>query len=234
MHYHLAYVYYKQGKYTKAIDPCRQLIALRPDKRTGYDYLGAIYFQLEMWPEATEIFEKSFTIDSTSPTAINNLGTLYFNQERYADAERVYRQALSISDEKYKVWAHLAEAQYWNPDGREESLGNFMRAAEMAEDSLIVDQQNPVILSDLASYYEKLGDDDRARKFLSRAISLDPQDTDVMLHIGETYEGLGERDIALDWIARALEKGTPPSRVERYPGLSQLRADSRYEELIEG
>jgi serine/threonine protein kinase/tetratricopeptide (TPR) repeat protein len=234
MHSHLAYIYYKQGKYRKAIDPCRQMVALRPDKKRGYDYLGAIYGQLEMWPEATEMFERSFAIDSTYSPVISNLGTLYFNQERYADAERIYRRALRISDRKYKIWAHLAEAQYWNPDGREESLGNFTRAAEMAEDSLRMDQHNTVILSDLASYYEKLGYDDRAREFLDRAISLNPQDIDVMLHIGETYEGLGERDIALDWIARALEAGGSPSRVERYPGLSQLRVDPRYEELIEG
>jgi tetratricopeptide (TPR) repeat protein len=234
MHSHLAYIYYKQGKYRKAIDPCRQMVALRPDKKRGYDYLGAIYGQLEMWPEATEMFERSFAIDSTYSPVISNLGTLYFNQERYADAERIYRRALRISDRKYKIWAHLAEAQYWNPDGREESLGNFTRAAVMAEDSLRKDQHNTVILSDLASYYEKLGDDDRAREFLDRAVSLDPQDIDVMLHIGETYEGLGERDIALDWIARALETGAPPSRVERYPGLSQLRVDPRYVELVEG
>jgi tetratricopeptide (TPR) repeat protein len=234
MHLHLGYIYYMQGKYEEAIAPCRQLVALRPDTTTGYDYLGAIYTNLDMWPEATEMFESSLAIDSTSAMVISNLGTLYFNQQRYADAERIYRRALSISGDKYKIWAHLAESQYWNPEGREESVANFRHAAGMAEDSLAKDPSDVVLLSDLASYYEKLGDDERAHEFLDRAVSLDPQDIDAIIHIAETFEALGERDIALDWVARALEMGALPSRVNRYPGLSQLRVDSRYGELIEG
>ncbi|MFC1800070.1 protein kinase, partial [Candidatus Eisenbacteria bacterium] len=234
MYLGLGYVYYRQGKYAEAVAPCRRAVALSPGEIKGYNYLGAIYTQLEMLPEATNMFEKILTIDSISYLALSNLGTLYFNQERYADAEQVYRRVLSISDKKYKFWAHLAEAQYWNPEVRGESQENFRRAIVMAEDSLETDQSDAVMLSDLASYYEKLGDDGRAYEFLNRVVGLDPQDIDVMIHIAETYEGLGERDIALEWIARALELGARPSRVNRYPGLSQLRADSRYEELIEG
>lgn len=234
MYIHLGYIYYVQGRYQEAIEPCRRVVALRPDQTVGYNYLGAIYTQLEMWPEATKMFEQSLAIDSTASMTMSNLGTLYFNQARYADAERVYRRALRLSDKKYKIWAHLAEAQYWNPESREESLEDFRVAVEMAADSLKADSLNTVILSDLASYYEKLGDDDRAYELLDKAVGLDPQDIDVIIHIAETYEMLGERDAALDWVAKAFKHGALPARIERYPGLSQLRADSRYETLTEG
>jgi non-specific serine/threonine protein kinase len=230
----LGYMYYVQSKYEEAIEPFKRAIESEPGEADAYNYLGATYTQLEMWPEATKMFEQSHAIDSTSSTVISNLGTLYFNQARYADAEQIYRRALSISDEEYKIWAHLAEAQYWNPEGREESLENFRRAAEMAGGELKADSLDAVILSDLASYYEKLGDDDRAHEFLDTAVGLDPEDIDVIIHIAETYEMLGVRGTALDWVTRAFKHGALPSRIERYPGLIQLRADSRYQKLIEG
>ncbi len=233
-HVNLGYTYYVQSKYEEAIEPFKRAIELVPGEANTYNYLGAVYNELEMWPEATKMFEQSLAIDSTSSIVISNLGTLYFNQARYADAEQVYRRALSMSDEKYKIWAHLAEGQYWNPEGREESLENFRRAVEMAEARLETDKLNTVLLSDLASYYEKMGHDDRAHEFLDTAVGLDPQDIDVIIHIAETYEMLGVRGTALAWLTRAFEHGALPARIERYPGLSQLRADSRYEKLIEG
>ena len=233
-HLNLGYSYYFQAKFEDALEVFKLAAEIEPGKAKTYNYLGAAYSELEMWPEATEMFERSMAIDSTSFMVISNLGTLYFKQGRFADAEQLYRRALDVSSGEYKIWAHLAEAQYWNPEGREEAPANFRRAAELAEARLEADSLDEVVLSDLASYYEKLDQDARARSLLERAAALDPRDVDVIIHIAETYEGLGERDIALDWVARALEKGANPSRVNRYPGLSQLRVDSRYLELIEG
>jgi tetratricopeptide (TPR) repeat protein len=231
--FELGYIYYTQARFDQAIVPFTRLTRIRPRSITGYNYLGGIYYYLERWPEATEMFEKCLEIDST-PGVISNLGTLYFYQARYADAARMYRNAIALSDDEYKIRAHLAESQYWSIDQRDASIRNFRKAAEMAEEELKTDSLNTVILSDLASYYERLGDQDRARGLLDEVISLDPQDVDVIIHIAETYEMLSERDTALDWIARAFEMGAPPSRVNRYPGLSQLRVDSRYKGLLEG
>jgi adenylate cyclase len=233
----VGFTYLGESKYEEAIEVFKLAARIEPAAAQTYNYLGAAYSELEMWAEATEMFEQSMAIDSTSASAskvVSNLGTLYFKQGRFADAENVYRRALDVSSEEYKIWAHLAEAQYWNPEGREEAPGNFRRAVELAEADLEADSLNTEILSDLASYCEKLDEDARARSLLDRVVALDPQKVDVIIHIAETYEGLGERDIALDWIARALEMGANPSRVDRYPGLSQLRVDSRYTELIEG
>jgi tetratricopeptide (TPR) repeat protein len=233
----LGYTYYLELKFEEAIKYFKLAAEIKPNQAGPYNYLGAAYSELEMWSEATEMFERSRAIDSTSASAswvVSNLGTLYFKQGRFADAERLYRRALEVSSEEYKIWAHLAEAQYWNPEDREEAPKNFRRAAELAEAELQADSLDAVVISDLASYCEKLGQDERARLLLERAAALDPQEVDVIIHIAETYEMLGERDIALDWIARALEMGAPPSRVNRYPGLSQLRVDTRYVKLIEG
>jgi superkiller protein 3 len=233
-HLTLGYTYYLQAKFDEAIKIFKIASRLSPDEAKPYNYLGAVYSELEMWSEATEMFERSRAIDSTSSWVISNLGTLYFKQGRFADAEQLYRRALDVSSDEYKIWAHLAEAQYWNPEDRQEAPDNFRRAVEIAEARLEADSLNAVILSDVASYYAMLNEDARARSFLDRVVTLDPSDVDVIMHIAETYETLGERDTALAWIARAFKMGAQPSRVERYPGLSQLRADSRYEDLIEG
>ncbi|NGX53859.1 MAG: hypothetical protein K1000chlam4_00579, partial [Chlamydiae bacterium] len=233
-HVNLGYTYYVQSKYEEAIEPFKRAIELKPGDAAAYNYLGAVYSELEMWPDATRMFERSRAIDSTSSRVISNLGTLYFKQGRFADAERLYRRALDLSREEYKIWAHLAEAQYWNPEGRHKAPENFRRAAEIAEAELKTDSLNTVILSDLASYYEKLGEDARARLLLDKAVTLDTQDIDVIMHIDETYEKLGERDTALEWIARALESGALPSRIDRYPGLRKLRADPSYYNHPEG
>ena len=229
----LGYIYYYQGRYDEAIGPFTRLTEIRPRSIVGYNCLGGIYYNQEKWPEATEMFESCLDIDS-APTVISNLGTLYFFQARYADAARMYRKAIDLSDDEYKIRAHLAESQYWSTDGRNASLGNFRKAAEMAEDTLKTDSLNKVILSDLADYYAKLDQNAQSCALLEKVISLDPQNIDVIIHIAETYETLGERDTAIEWIAKAFEMGALPSRVDRYPGLSQLRADSRYEKLMDG
>ena len=54
----------------------------------------------------------------------------------------------------------------------------------------------------------------------------------MMLRVGDIYEELGERERALEYIGRALELGYPPDDLEHLPGLEDLSADPRFEQLL--
>ena len=44
---------------------------------------------------------------------------------------------------------------------------------------------------------------------------------------------LGKRELALKWIETALKKGFSLVKIDRYPGLKELRADERFQRLLQ-
>ncbi len=232
MYHELAALNITHGLYEDAIPQLQKMIELRPDRTAGYTNLGVVYFQLERWSEAEQMFVRSLEI-KPSDFIYSNLGTIYFFEARYADAAAMYQKALEISDDDYLVWAHYAEACYWTPGQRDKAYAVYQVAVSLAEKELEANPGDPSILADLASYYSMMGDDSRANALLDSVIALEPSTTLVAFRIAETCEQLGRRDEALEWIKKSLDMGYPIAVMDRYPGLRLLRADERFIRLKE-
>ncbi|RKY86624.1 hypothetical protein DRQ11_08105, partial [candidate division KSB1 bacterium] len=161
------------------------------------------------------------------------LGTLYFYQGCYTDAAQMYKQALELLDNDYRVWGYLAASYYWTPNERDKAQTIYQQAAYLAEQRLKVNPRDSDVLSDLAGYYGRMGNRSRALSLLEQVLILEPSNLEVMFRIADIYELLGERELALNWIKTALQKGYSLAEIDRYPGLRKLRADERFQRLVE-
>jgi tetratricopeptide (TPR) repeat protein len=225
---HLTY----QGKHLAAVESASKTIELKPNTYRGYSELGAAYYSLGRMDQAAEAFEQSIGIDSTA-YACANLGTIYFGQKRYADAARMYKAALGLGTSNYRVLGFLAEAYFWSPGQRDLAIETFGQAIELLDRDGVLDHTDATQLSDLASYYARVGRSARSESLLVKAALLEPSEALILFRIADTYEQLGKRGVALEWLEKALEKGAPLETMDDFPGLRELKTDTRYRQLLE-
>lgn len=231
--YHLlGNFYYGHGRYEEAAAQYRKMIDLAPDSYWGYNNLGAVYLNLERWTDARQTFEKVLQI-TPDWAALSNLGTLDFEEGRFAEAARKYEKAIAQNSQRYDLYANLASAYYWMPGQQEKARENCLKAVQMAEQELKVNPKDTYALSHLALCHAMLGDRPHALAPLQEALALGLDNTQVLFRAVVVYEQLGERADALAWLKKALEHGFSLARVERAPELRALRADPRYQPLIQ-
>jgi tetratricopeptide (TPR) repeat protein len=145
----------------------------------------------------------------------------------------MYRRALALRPRNYRIAGFLSEAYYWSPGQRDLGIETFRRAIDLAEGVGPVNDRDPTLLSDLASYYARIGDLVRSEEFLAKAVALEAAEWPILFRIADTFEQLGKRESALEWVGKALDQGAPLETMDNYPGLRELRADPRYKEILD-
>jgi tetratricopeptide (TPR) repeat protein len=216
----------------RAVEAFSRVVELNPGSAIGYAALGATLFAAGDYEGARSNLERAVEIGELY-WALSNLATLEFYEGRPGVAADLYRRALAVDDSDSKVWNNLAEALRASGGSTDEIRTTYERAAELATARLREQPDNVALLIDLASYAVHLGQPATARERLARAETLGIERIDLLFGVADTFERLGERELALGWLGRALEAGLPPSTVERYPDFDALRADPRYQELVE-
>ena len=89
--------------------------ALVPDNTRAYNNLGTAFLQQERFDKATEMYERSLSLDKNA-TAYSNLGTALYQQGLYADAARSFEGAVALPGASFVHWFNLGAACYWAPD----------------------------------------------------------------------------------------------------------------------
>jgi len=229
-HFDLGFFYLFHGRHEDAVRQLHEAVALSPDGFYPYNNLGALYYNLGYRDDALAMWERSLAIEPNYG-AYSNLGSLHQTERHYADAAGMYEKALELDDHDYQVWANLASAYYWMPDGHAKSMATYERAIQMAEEQRKVNPRDPSVLVHLADCYAMTGNRAQALPLVEQALSLAPDNIEYMVRAGLVYEELGERGKALEWIGKALEHGFPRTYIERLPELQELRADPRFERL---
>jgi hypothetical protein len=54
----------------------------------------------------------------------------------------------------------------------------------------------------------------------------------MLFNIGDVFEQMGKRDKALFWMKKAINAGATLTKFKSNPGLSNLRADERFNEIV--
>jgi len=230
-HLDLGSYYYFRKRYAEAIEEYKRVVDLTPDNAGGYSGLGAAYYALERYGEAEEAFKRSISIEPTY-RLYSNLATLYFERKRFSDAIPVYEKALAINDRDYRVWANLASAFYWS--GRRDSANaEFARTMKLAEDQRAINPKDATVLSDLADYNSMVGNKAEALGLIKESLALAPEDVEVIGKAVDVYEMVGRRAEAISWMREGLKKGIQKEEFEDDPELKELRADKRYQELVQ-
>jgi tetratricopeptide (TPR) repeat protein len=222
--------YASHGRYEEAIGPFSQVIRLLPSNAHAYSNLGGVYLFLGWYVQAEKVLEQSIAIEPTY-VSLSNLATCYYKERRFADAAQEIEAALKLNDGDYLVWGNLASIYLQIPGKRDAAIGTYKRAIEKAKEQLIVKPDDPIVLAELAGYYNEVGLQENAIATVKKALALAPDEGEVLFLAGCIFEEKGDRTKALGFIKQAIEKGYSYKEIEDYPGLDNLRSDKRFLEL---
>ncbi len=221
-----------QFRFEEAIVEFETVLELTPENYfRGYTDLAGVHLYQRNFVEARELLERSIAI-KPSYGAWSNLGTLLYMQSEYEAAVQAYGSALALHDHDYRIWGNLASAKYRLSEYETESLRDFEKALELAEDQRIITPHDTGLLSRLASYLQVLDRREEAVAVLEELAEQDPDNAEACFQVGHTYEQMDDRDMALTWLLRAVDKGYPVSKIANAPALESLVEDERWKSRI--
>jgi tetratricopeptide (TPR) repeat protein/tRNA A-37 threonylcarbamoyl transferase component Bud32 len=230
----LGYFYYIYGRNVEAEKTYRRSIELMTENVLDYNNLIAIYYLLGQNDQAEAMFEKSIAIKPGSD-AYSNMGTIYFFQRRYADALAMYEEAikLGVGEDTHVIWANLADSYRYTPGYSEKAPEAYQHAIKLAKKELEIDPGDAQLRSSMAVFYAKSGDSQNALAEISEARRLAPNDVPILLDCVLVSEIIDQRDQAIQALQEYIERGGSIKEVRDHPDLSGLRADPRYQKLVE-
>ena len=129
------------------------------DLRVPNDARKAFHKGMEAWeqndfPKAAEQFEKAVSLYPEYDSAYNNLGVMYFRMNQPDKARAAFERSVALNDKNADADRNLARILI--------SEGNFARATELLNKSLVVEPLNPVTLTLLCVADIQQGNDDGA------------------------------------------------------------------------
>jgi len=230
----LGYFYYIYGRNVEAEKMYRRSTELMTENVLDYNNLIAIYYLLGQNDQAEAMFEKSIAIKPGSD-AYSNMGLIYFMQRRYADALAMYEEAieLRVGEDTHVIWANLADSYRYTPGYSEKAPEAYQHAIQLAEKELEITPGDAQLRSSLAVFYAKSGEPKKALAEISEARRMAPNDVPILLDCVLVFEIVNQRNQAIQALQEYIERGGSIKEVRDHPDLSGLRADSRYQKLVE-
>jgi eukaryotic-like serine/threonine-protein kinase len=212
--------YLRRDDYQKAVAMFTKVTELAPEGYAGYVNLGATYNDMGRYRDAIAPLKKSLTLRPIYASYVN-LGTAYFYLRDYQQSAAAAKEAIKLDPNQYVVWGNLGEALYYS-GAKAESVPNYRKAIELAQQDLKVNPQDSGILADLANYYAMLGQTQQAHDYLDRALQHSRNDKEILAVAAVVHNELGETGLAREWLNKALLAGYPESQARDEPALQNL------------
>jgi TolB-like protein/Tfp pilus assembly protein PilF len=222
---------FSSGRSAEAINHYRFLTEMTPENGTVFNSLGAAYFMVGRFDDATTAWQESLRLLPNKET-YSNLGSGLFYAGHYEEATEMYRKGIEIAPDEYYLWGHLGDAYTATNVSADLARSAYQKAIKRAEDRLIVNPADAEAIATLGHYYSRVDERQRAIESLARANELAPQDIYVKYDSAVAWTTLGDYDRALDAIEQAVTLGYPPHLLRPDAGLWPLLEFERFKVLI--
>jgi serine/threonine-protein kinase len=230
-HQEFAQFLFRKASYRDAAAHWEKAQTLAPDNVGLLRNLGAVYYMLDRSDEAASMMQRALEI-RPDPATYNNLGTIRFFQGRYSDAVPVFEKAVELSAGNHAYWGNLGDAYRWAPGRRPDAEAAYRRAIELIVPLLAKSPNDVNLQSRHALYLIKKGDRDGATKLVAGLVDQPKLQPQILYRLTVILELAGERERALSLLRRTLTAGYPAKEVAAEPELTELRADARYQQLL--
>jgi tetratricopeptide (TPR) repeat protein len=149
---------------------CAQLlekvVALDPDYKNAWNYLGWTYTMLGQYEKAETALRKAIVVDPRDPRAFNNLGQALALQKKYDDAIPQYQKQIEINPKDQWAHANLGRV-YILTKQYEKAIAELQLAATISPD-------NASIPFNLGRAYVKINNPELATKAFQKSVQLQP------------------------------------------------------------
>jgi len=98
---------YEAGKLEDAEKQLEEAYLLRPREQKVLNLLGLLYFKLEKYEKAEEVYRKLAAESPEAHTLYYNMGLIYLKLSRFEDAEMAFLKSLELSRENPKINFYL-------------------------------------------------------------------------------------------------------------------------------
>jgi serine/threonine protein kinase/tetratricopeptide (TPR) repeat protein len=224
--------YASRGRYADAVEMFKHVVALAPDSFRGHSNLGATYLAWGRYSDAIPILERSIAIRPTA-VELSNLGAAYFYQRRFSDAARTYEQALRLDSKRFDIIGNLAEAYYWIPGKRPQSIATYKQAIPLAEQAVASNPRDSGMLTTLAVYYAMVGDRTKAVLLTRQGVALAPNDPEILLTAALAFAQIREDEQTMRLLEQAMSAGLNPNRIADSPSLDRFGSNPRLKDLVQ-
>ena len=222
---------FDQARFDEAAEFYQMYVNRVDDDALALNNLGAAYYLAGDFRQAAEAWDDSLAIKPTR-SAYSNTGTMYFYLGDFERAIERYVNAANLAPNDHRVWGNLADAYYF--DGGQEQVADvaYRRAIDLAEQSLEVNAEEFLVMSEVALYYSRIGDTDKAKEFIAKAQSQGSGIMYVHYNTALMHVQLGNTDEAFTSLERAVELNYQPELLTVDPALAELRDDERFRRLL--
>jgi tetratricopeptide (TPR) repeat protein len=222
---------FEQARFDEAAEFYQMYVNRVDDDALALNNLGAAYYLAGDFRQAAQAWDDSLAIKPTR-SAYSNTGTMYFYLGDFERAIERYVNAANLAPNDHRVWGNLADAYYF--DGGQEQVADvaYRRAIDLAEQSLEVNAEEFLVMSEIALYYSRIGNTEKAKEFIVKAQSQGGGIMYVHYNTALMHVQLGNTDEAIASLERAVELNYQPELLTVDPALAGLRKDERFRRLL--
>lgn len=157
-----------EGKAQSAFVQFQKALQIDPDNKNALNGLGLVYFELEEFEKAKELFLKTVYIDPDFSDAYNNLGVTYMKIGQWTEAIESFKKALS------NPLYQNVERAFYNCGVAYYRTGQYELAMNEFKSSIKRVPSFPLPYYGLALAYNKSGRYGDAAAIITKAIEMDP------------------------------------------------------------
>lgn len=194
--------YVNESDYMKASEFISQSTKDNPKDINVYVLAGDIYFELEKYPEALNMYQKADDIKSKQTFVLRKIGRTLSEMEKHQEAIKVLQDAISIDKNDYKNLLELGNA-YIKSNQLNDAELTITKAREM-------NRKSPEAFLALGDLYYAQKVYPLARSNYEEALALDENLTEARVKLATTYYWLAnqeiDKDLANELFTRSLKE----------------------------
>lgn len=167
---------------------CFEVAKRGASSASDWSWFGRVLLGLDLAEEALDVLRNATEQPEATGRIWLTLGCLLNSLNRPQEAEPALRRAIGLSPSAWEAYFALANCLY--------QKGSFREALRVAQPlERFVDE--PKLLLNLSSYYEKCGEIVEAIKCLEKLLEKDPANPAGYMNLGNCFVSLGMLDAAL-------------------------------------
>lgn len=210
----LAQVFYKDKKYTDAVNEYLKILAIQPDNKDALFNAAKIFYLAKLYGDAVVYFEKYIKIDPGNVTADTCLVKSYIKTAKYDSAAVVADRSLKLLPGNIQLIKMAAEASYYN-NNFENTLSYY---SQLPDTSFTYDDY-----IDAGRSAQRLKKDSIAIDYLVKAFNNDSNKTDLTMDIANLYYTNQKYEKAAEFYGKKVLADSTYEPAYRFRGFAYLQ-----------
>lgn len=168
-----------QGRYKKAEEIYREILARDPKNSIAYHHLGIMALQGKQIDLAKTLLKAASDLEPENVRYLIDLGTVYFNMQKHIEATKVLKKALELDPDNYEALFNLGTV-YLERGMHEEAVNYLDRA-------VVLNPLDPRPFVKLAYCLVQLGRFEEAEEIAKAAYVLKPKTKEDQFILMDTF-----------------------------------------------